>query len=78
MAFYFHEEMYVALYVPRDYDFLFCARFVFSRIVTVIQTVRGRNLREFLVINAIPLYKRDSSVIPVQLLFSVRNRQLRI
>lgn len=71
-----NEELYAALFVPRDYDFLFCARF--SRILTVIQTVRGQNLREFLVINAIQLYKRDTSVILVQLLFSVRNRQVRM
>ena len=51
---------------------------MFSRIVTVIQTVRGQNLRGLLVINAIQLYKRDTSVILVQLLFSGRNRQVRM
>jgi hypothetical protein len=71
--------MYVAMYVPRDYAFFILrARFVFLRIVTVIQTVRGQNLREFLVIKAIQLYKHDSSVILVQLLFSLSNRQVRI
>jgi hypothetical protein len=71
--------MYVALYVPRDYDFFILrARFVFSRVVTVIQTVRGQRLREFLVINAVQLNKRDSAVIRVQLLFAARNGQVRI
>jgi hypothetical protein len=58
--------------------FYFARAFCVSRIATVIQTVRGQNVREFLVINAVQIYKRNSSVILVRLLFSVRNRQVRI